>query len=131
MVVGYHVLGEIPKGGAMGGQLGEARRAADWGPVCRGYHVLLPDDQRGFVEDIRIRGGEVELIVATGLFVRRHLTVGANEIDSILPAACRIVVRSADGAAAANGTGDLEAAGGIVRMPVLHSLRASVPEDAE
>ena len=115
----------------MGGQEREARRAAEWGPVCRGYQVLLPDGQRGFVEDIHIRDGEVELVVATGLFVRRHLTVGANEIESILPAACRIVVRSSDGAAAANGLADLEAAGGIVRMPVLNSSRlGSATEEA-
>ena len=114
----------------MDGQERKARWAADWGPVCRGYEVVLPDGRRGFVEEIRIRDGEVELIVAAGLFVRRHLTVGANDIESILPAASRIVVRWSDGDAAANGEGDLEAAGGIVRMPVLHSLRASLPEDA-
>jgi hypothetical protein len=107
----------------MDGQVGEARRADEWGPVCRGYQVLLPDDQRGFVEDIRIRAGEVELIVATGLFVRRYLTVAADEVEAILPAACRLVVRGADGAATTNGVGDLEAAGGIVRMPVCHSSR--------
>ena len=115
----------------MGGHLSETRPAGEWGPVCRGYQVLLPDGERGFVEDIRIRDGEVELSVATGLFIRRHFTVAGNEIEAILPAACRIVVRGSDGAAAANGVGDLEAAGGIVRMPVLHSLRpGSDPEDA-
>jgi hypothetical protein len=107
----------------MAGQASEARRVAEWGPVSRGYQVLLPDDQRGFVEDIRIRDGEVELTVATGLFVRRRLTVGANELEAILPAACRIVVRASAGAPTANGSRNHEVAGGILRMPVLHSLR--------
>jgi hypothetical protein len=117
------------EGGAMGGRAGEARRADEWGPVCRGYQVLLPDGQRGSVEDILVRGDQVELIVATGLFVHRHLTVAANDIEAILPAACRLVVRGSDGAAAANGAKDVETVGGILRMPVLHSLRpGSVPE---
>jgi hypothetical protein len=122
---------KFEEGGAMGGQAGEARRADEWGPVCRGYQVSLPDGQRGSVEDILVRGDQVELIVATGLFVRRHLTVAANEIEAILPAAFRLVVRGSDGAAAADGVDDLEAVGGIVRMPILDSLRpGSVPRDA-
>ncbi len=107
-----------------------AKRAPEWGPVCRGYQVLLPDGRRGHVEDIRLGDDGVELIVATGLFVRSQLTVGEREIEAILPAACRIVVRASEGVGAENGVGDVEAAGGILRMPVVHSLRPSFPEDA-
>ena len=116
----------------MGGQAGEGRRADEWGPVCRGYQVSLPDGQRGSVEDIRLGDDGVELIVTTGLFVRRRLTIGEGEIEAIVPAACRLVVRGLDGAAAGNGAEDAETVGGILRMRVLHSLRpGSVPEDAE
>jgi hypothetical protein len=101
-----------------------------WGPVCRGYQVLLPDGGRGSVEDIRLGDDGVELTVGTGLFVHRQLTIREAEIDVILPAAHRIVVRSAKGAGTPSGVDDLEAAGGILRMPVLHSLRPSFPEDA-
>ena len=116
----------------MGGQAGDAKRADEWGPVCRGYQVSLPDGQRGSVEDIRLGDDGVELIVTTGLFVRRRLTIGEGEIEAILPAACRVVVRGSDSACAANSAEDVETVGGILRMPVLHSLRpGSVPEDAE
>jgi hypothetical protein len=109
----------------------EARRATEWGPVCRGYQVLLPDGERGLVEEIRLGDDGVELIVGTGFFVRRRLTIREGEIEAILPAACRIVVRHADGGGTANGVNDLETVGGILRMPVLHSLRpGSVRDDA-
>ena len=113
------------------GDVGEARRADDWGPVCRGYQVSLPDGQRGSLEDILVRGDHVELVVATGLFVRRHLTVAADAIEAILPAACRVVIRGSDGPATGNGAEDVESVGGILRMPVLESLRPrSSPKNA-
>ncbi len=108
-----------------------ARRVPEWGPVSRGYEVLLADGQRGSVEDIRLGDDGVELIVATGLFVRRHLMVREDEIEAILPAAYRVVIRDADGVGAAKDVEDAETVGGILRMPVLDSLRpGSVPKDA-
>ena len=98
-----------------------------WGPVCRGYQVLAPDGLRGVVDDIRLGDDGVEFNVATGFFVRQHLTIHAAEVEAILPLAHRIVVRRFGAARTANGGNELEAAGGIVRMPVLNSLR---PESA-
>ncbi len=115
----------------MGAQPGEARQVDDWGPVCRGYQVMLPDGQRGSVEDIRLGDDGVELIVVIGLFVRSRLTIRGDEVEAILPTAYRLVVRGSDGDGAANGAEDVETVGGIVRMPVLRSLRpGSAPEDA-
>jgi hypothetical protein len=112
----------------MAGEAGDARSAGEWGPVCRGFRVSLPNGERGCVEDIRLGGGLVELVVATGLFVRRLVIVRAHEIEAILPAARRIVVRGSNGAVAAgDGAAELEAAGGIVRMPVRHSSRIGSP----
>ncbi len=101
-----------------------------WGPVRRGYQVLLPDGGRGSVEEIRLGDDGVELTVGTGLFVHRQLTICEAEIEVILPAAHRIVVRGLEAEGAASGVDDVEAVGGILRMPVLHSLRPSFPEDA-
>jgi hypothetical protein len=114
----------------MGAEAGAARNTGEWGPVSRGFLVSLPNGERGFVEHIRSSVGGVELVVATGLFVRRFVTVRANEIEAILPAARRIFVQgSAD--AVALGTGEPEAAGGIVRFPIGHSLRlGAAPKDA-
>lgn len=114
----------------MGARAGKARQVEDWGPVCRGYQVLLSDGQRGSVEEIRLGDDGVELIVATGLFVRRQLTIRENEVEAIPPAAYRVVVRGSDGDVC-NGAEDLETVGGIVRMPIRHSLRpGSAREDA-
>ncbi len=108
----------------------ETTRVPEWGPVCPGYQVLFPDGERGLVEEIRLGDDGVELIVSTGLSVRRYVTIGDGDIEAILPAAYRIIVRDSGAVGAANGADDLEAAGGILRMPVLHSLRpGSLPED--
>jgi hypothetical protein len=115
----------------MGAQPGEARQVDDWGPVCRGYQVMLPDGQRGSVEDIHLGHDGVELTVATGLFVRRRLTIREGEVEAILPAAYRILVRGSHVDGAANGAEDVETVGGILRMPVLDSLRpGSARKDA-
>jgi hypothetical protein len=98
----------------------ETRRLDEWGPVCRGFLVLLPDGGRGSVQDIRVGDEGVELLVETGLFVRRGLIVGAHDVEAILPAAFQLVVRDSRGAESGDGA-EVEAAGGIVRMP-LHRL---------
>ena len=114
----------------MAGEASEARRVDEWGPVCRGFQVLLPDGLRGSVEDIRLGDEGVELVVATGLFVRRRVIVRADEIEAILPASCRIVVRATNGKAEAeDGGGDLESAGGILRMPARNSSRIALPPE--
>jgi hypothetical protein len=101
----------------------------EWGPVSRGFRVSLPGGERGCIEEIRRREGEIELVVATGLFVRRLVTVRAHEVEAILPGTGRIIVRGSNGAAAADAD-ELEAAGGIVRMPVRHSPTiASSPKE--
>jgi hypothetical protein len=106
-----------------------APRAPEWGPVCRGYQVLLPHGERGLVEDIHLGDDGVELLVSTG-FVRRHLTIHEGDIEEILPAAYQVVVRGSRAAGTGNGAEHLKVAGGILRMPVLHSLRpGSLPED--
>jgi hypothetical protein len=116
----------------MVGEAHAAQHESEWGPVCRGFRVALPSGERGCVEDIRLGGAAVELVVATGLFVRRLITVREDEIEAILPAARRIVVRGRNGAAGAgDAAAELEAVGGIVRMPIRHSSRiGSPPEEA-
>jgi hypothetical protein len=93
-------------------------RLDEWGPVCRGFLVLLPGGRRGSVQDIRVGDQGVELLVETGLFVRRRIVIGADDIDAIRPAAYEIVVRSPRWAAVLADPGEVETAGGIVRMPV-------------
>jgi hypothetical protein len=109
------------------GEVTDAKRVDEWGPVCRGFHVSLPEGQRGCVQDIALGDDGVELVVETGLFMRRVLTVGADEIEAILPAAGRIILRPSVAAAAREGGGGVEAVGGIVRMPVRHSSRIGAP----
>jgi hypothetical protein len=117
----------------MAAEAGEVRHTDEWGPVSRGFRVSLPSGERGCVEEITLRGGAVEFVVATGLFVRRLVTVRAHEIEAILPATRRIVVRGSNGGAphAEDAATEVEAVGGIVRMPVRHSSRiGSPPMDA-
>jgi hypothetical protein len=85
----------------MAGDGSETKRLEQWGPVCRGFLVLLPDGQRGSVRGIRVGDHGVELLVETGLFVRRGLIVGTDDIEAILPAANQIVVRASRGSATA------------------------------
>ena len=111
----------------MADETSEAGGVDEWGPVCRGFRVSLPAGERGCVEEIRCGDGAVELIVATG-FVRRLLAIPAHEIEAILPAARRILVRgSHPGLVRGDAAGKLEAVGGIVRMPVRHSSRIGTP----
>jgi hypothetical protein len=102
-------------------------RLDEWGPVCRGFLVLLPDGQRGSVQDMRLGDQGVELLVETGLFVRRQLIIGADDVEAILPGAYQIVVRGPRSAAVSRGAGDIETAGGIVRMPVHDAPRLRRP----
>ncbi len=107
---------------------GQASRADEWGPVRRGFRVSLPDGERGSVTEIRRGECRVELVVTTGLFVRRRVTVDAREIEAILPAARRIVIRGSAGAVSSPAADpEVEAAGGILRMPVRHGSRIGSP----
>ena len=114
----------------MVGESPEAKWVDESGPVCHGFEVTLPEGQRGSVQEIRLGDEGVELVVETGLFVRRVLTIDAAEVEAIRPASYRIVVRASRGAAAQGGGGDVEAVGGIVRMPVRHSSRTAAPKQA-
>ena len=114
-------------GGGMAGETGTPGRVDTWGPVCRGFHVLLPDGQRGSVQDVRMGNDGVELLVETGLFVRRGLVVRVDDIEAILPGASQILVRESRGAAAEDVGGEVETAGGIVRMPPPRSSRIGSP----
>jgi hypothetical protein len=109
----------------MTGEAIQTKRLDEWGPVCRGFLVLLPDGQRGCVQDIRLGEDGVELLVETGLFVRRGLVVGVDEVEAILPASYEIVVRPSRGVPVGDGGGEVEAAGGIVRMRARHESPAS------
>jgi hypothetical protein len=70
------------------------------------------------VQDIRLGDEGVELVVETGLFVRRRFMIGADDVEAILPDAYQIVVRASRRAAVLGGAGEIETAGGIVRMPI-------------
>ena len=75
------------------GAVHEPRSVEAWGPVRRGFAVWLADGRRGSVADIRVESsGAVKLLVATGLFFRTIVMVGAAEIDAILPGERRIIV---------------------------------------
>ncbi len=112
----------------MGVAAGQVSSAEMWGPVCRGFSVSLPDGERGRVEEIRLRGGAVELIVATGLFARRLVTIDGADVEAILPRTRRLIVESRT-----RDTEDVtgvDAVGGIVRMAARHSSRLSSPPEA-
>ncbi len=112
----------------MAGDVGEAPRADAWGPVARGFRVSLPNGEHGWVEEIRVCDGAVDLVVATGSAAGRLVTVGADAIEAILPGARRIVVHGSDAAVVAReAAAELEVAGGIVRMPVRESARLGLP----
>jgi hypothetical protein len=117
-------------GGQVATRITQSERLEKWGPVCRGFVVRLPDGQRGSVQNIRLGERGIEFLVEIGLFVRRGLIVGANEIDAILPPSYEIVVRSAGGDAARPSGGDVEEAGGIVRMPMRHPSHSRKPREA-
>jgi hypothetical protein len=70
------------------------------------------------VQDIRAGDQGVELLVETGLFVRRRLIIGPDDVEAILPAAYQIVVGASRQAAVSGGSREAETAGGIVRMSV-------------
>ena len=116
----------------MAGEASEARRRDEWGPVRRGFHVLLPGGERGRIDDIHLHDGGVELVVTTGLFVRRLVRVDGAKIEAILPSARRVIVGGSDGAVSAeDAVPDLDVLGGIVRLPLRHSSRiGSAPEDS-
>jgi hypothetical protein len=96
----------------------ERQGAEEWASACLGYVVSLPGDERGRVDAIRVRNGNVELVVTVGSSPRRLVAVGSEEIEAILPRARRLIVRGAPAAA-----DRLETRGGIVRMPPRNSSR--------
>ena len=103
----------------------EHRRARQWGPVCRGFRVSFPDGQRGAVADIRVGDAGIELLVATGLFVRHLVRVRPSEVEAILPAARRIIVRSSNGRAGTGGVAcDPNSASGEVMFDELERALA-------
>ena len=113
----------------MGVAAGKVSSAEMWGPVCRGFSVSFPDGERGRVEDIRLRDGAVELIVATGLFARRLVAIGGADVEAILPRTRRLIVESRH--PDSEDISGAEAVGGIVRMAARHSSRlSSSPEEA-
>ena len=98
-----------------------------WGPVCRGFNVSFPEGGRGRVEDIRLRDGAVELIVLTGHFARRLVTIAVADVEAILPRTGRLIVQSRH-PESEDATG-VDAAGGTVRMAARHSSRLSSPPE--
>lgn len=100
-----------------------------WGPVCRGFTVSLPNGERGRLEDIRLRDGEVELLVATGLFARRLVAVDGADVEAILPRTRRLIVESWSRRPRTDDATGVDDAGGIIRMPGRHSWRLSEPPE--
>ena len=98
----------------------------------RGFGVWLADGRRGSVADILLaRGGGVELLVATGRFLRTLVTVRAAEIKAILPGERRIIVGQAGGGPnEARGDADVESLPETVRLPVERASSAHSPLDA-
>ncbi len=113
----------------MGALTGKVSSVEMWGPVYRGFTVSLPNGERGRLEDIRLRDGEVELLVATGLFTRRLVAIDGADVEAILPRTRRLIVEARSRRAPTeDGTG-VDDAGGIIRMPGRHSRRLSEPPE--
>ncbi|MDQ3823361.1 MAG: hypothetical protein M3321_08995 [Actinomycetota bacterium] len=99
--------------------------AEAWGPVRRGFTVAFPEGESGRVEQIRVVGGSVELLVAAAS--GRLVAVESASVEAILPRRRRILVGSLP---TTDGAAGVEAAGGIIRMPARHSSRIAGPPDA-
>ena len=97
----------------MGVAAHEVATAATRGPVRRGFSVAFANGERGRVEEIRVGGETVELIVAVGAS-GRLVAVDGGDVEAILPRQRRIVVASPSAREDAAG---IEAVGGIVRLP--------------
>lgn len=110
----------------------ESRSVEAWGPVRRGFAVWLADGRRGSVADIRIEpSGAVELVVATGLFFRTTVTVGAAEIEAILPGERRIIVGPQhDGCHEPRPDAGAETIGAPLRLPVKVASSTDSPLEA-
>ena len=100
------------------------------GPCRRGFAVWLADGRRGSVSDIRVEpSGAVKLLVATGLFFRTIVMVGAAEIEAILPGERRIIVgQPHDGCHGPRPDADAETE--PVRLPVKGATSTDSPLDA-
>ena len=110
----------------------ESRSVDAWGPVRRGFAVWLADGRRGSVADIRIEvSGAVELVVATGLFFRTTVTVGAAQLEAILPGERRIIAgQPRDGCHEPRPDADAETIGALLRLPVKDASSTDSPLDA-
>lgn len=63
---------------------------------CHGFAVYDEDGRAGLVRDVKLgesRGDPSALVVRTGLFIRRTVTIPAAEIDEISEQRRRIVLR--------------------------------------
>ena len=99
-----------------------------WGPVTRGFTVCFPGGESGRLSEIRLRDGNVELLVDAPPFLL-PIAVDGADVEAILLPTRRILIRS--GALRGDGAAGVWAAGGIVRMPARHSLRlAEHPQEA-
>lgn len=114
----------------MGATAEKVSSVEKWGPVYRGFTVSLANGERGRLEDIRLRDGEVELLVATGLFTRRLVTIDGADVDAILPRRRRLIVEARSRRPRTEDATGVDDAGGIIRMPGRHSWRLSEPPEA-
>jgi hypothetical protein len=62
---------------------------------CAGFQVDSPDGRVGVVEYVgRARPGAVVLVVRTGLFKRKPLSIPIDDVIEVVPARRRVVVRT-------------------------------------
>ena len=61
----------------MAGEVSEAERTDEWGPVCRGFRGSLPDSERGCVGDIRLADGVETAGGIVRMPVRHSSRIGA------------------------------------------------------